>query len=305
MYKATSEEYRNACERILRFYIVNGKMPAYGAVPEGKEHFTEAQYKDAIVRVQKYIDTQKKFPDYVRFGEETPIPTPIPVPTPTPPQPLELFCPTEVLSLGSHDNCVRYLQQKLQDFGFYKYAVDLDFGPETEKSVKRFQEATGHTPDGVVGPKTWSSVTTYVVAKPGKLEGDQWVFDTINNKYGTVNTDQGFHDVVVNNGSYLYYYDQQQSQTTTVNSFAANCADWVNDVGLPFYRAIGIQCRGIHCQVLCSNGIWYGHYIIELYEEGSGVYRDPAGWASHQRGIDELICTGGFTRLHSEGNYIP
>ena len=46
-------------------------------------------------------------------------------------------------------------QQCLKRVGYYKHKVDGWFGPESVKSLKRFQSANGHTPDGVCGPKTW------------------------------------------------------------------------------------------------------------------------------------------------------
>lgn len=39
-------------------------------------------------------------------------------------------------------------------------------------AVISFQKKTGHSPDGVLGPKTWSSFPTYQVKKPGVLKGD-------------------------------------------------------------------------------------------------------------------------------------
>jgi hypothetical protein len=119
-----------------------------------------------------------------------------------------------------------------------------------------------------------------------------------------VGTEQGLRNLLSSQGHYLYYYNQQQSQATTVNGLKGNCADLVNDLGLPYYRAKGIACRGVHCQVMCLDGKWYGHYIIEVGAQGSKQYRDPAAWAKG-KGLTELICNKGFTFLHYEGNSIP
>ena len=49
---------------------------------------------------------------------------------------------------------VKKLQTMLKALGYYTREVDGDFGKFTEDAVKAFQNATGHDPDGVFGPKT-------------------------------------------------------------------------------------------------------------------------------------------------------
>lgn len=208
-------------------------------------------------------------------------------------------CLTTTLQLGSTGNCVSILQQKLQDFGLYTRQVDGDFGTYTKNAVIVFQGLTGHTQDGICGPKTWSSVPTYQVVKPGVLEGDAWVLAELR-KRGVLNTISDLRNIIVQFGMYLFYYNQQQSQYTTVTTLKANCADWINDVGLPIARALGLKAKGVHCQVLCSDGVWYGHYIMEV----EGVLYDVAGWAKG-KGLYDKICSGGYEFLHYEGNYIP
>jgi hypothetical protein len=294
MIKATPEQYREASERILRWDITKGEKPATVTIDGVK--YTEAEYKDAITRVQKYIDSNNQsFPPSIRFGAE-----PIKTPETTD---LYTICKSSTIQKGSTGQCVTYAQQKLQEWGFYPYNVDGSFGDMTKQAVITFQKATGHSQDGVLGPKTWSSFPGYSVPKPGALQGDMWVLSTLQSK-GDVGTEQGLRNLLASIGHYLYYYNQQQSQATTVNSLKGNCADLVNDLGLPYYRAKGIACRGVHCQVMCLDGKWYGHYIIELGAQGSKQYRDPAAWAKG-KGLTELICNGGFKFLHYEGNSIP
>lgn len=292
MYNSSPEEYRNAAERVLRYLVVKKEWPNYVTVPEGKEQFKRTEYEDAIKRVEAYINKEKKFPPAIRFGTPSPAKSD-----------LYTICKTTTLKVGSKGQCVTYAQQKLQDFGFYTRQVDGDFGEYTKQAVIAFQKVTAHTPDGVLGPKTWSSFPTYKVAKPGVLQGDEWVLQELMKK-GNVGTEQGLRDLLANKGTYLYYYDQQQTQYTTVTTLKGNCADLVNDLGLPYYRARGIACRGVHCQVKCLDGKWYGHYIIEIGPQGSKKYRDPAAWAK-KKGLTELICGNGFNFLHYEGDHIP
>jgi len=58
------------------------------------------------------------------------------------------------LKNGDNNDAVRLLQSKLKSYGFYKGAVDGDFGDGTEDAVKAFQRANGLTADGKAGAST-------------------------------------------------------------------------------------------------------------------------------------------------------
>lgn len=60
---------------------------------------------------------------------------------------------TQVLMHGSRGQAVRTLQQQLIQRGA-KLVADGDFGNETEKAVRAFQQSVGMVPDGVAGSKT-------------------------------------------------------------------------------------------------------------------------------------------------------
>ncbi|MCP1651794.1 N-acetylmuramidase family protein [Pseudomonas nitroreducens] len=60
---------------------------------------------------------------------------------------------TQALMHGSRGQAVRTLQHQLIQRGA-KLAVDGDFGDETEKAVRAFQQSVGMVPDGVAGGKT-------------------------------------------------------------------------------------------------------------------------------------------------------
>ena len=57
--------------------------------------------------------------------------------------------PRPTLRRGAQGDLVKRVQSKVG------VAVDGDFGPGTEAAVRRFQDARGMVPDGIVGPKTW------------------------------------------------------------------------------------------------------------------------------------------------------
>lgn len=61
--------------------------------------------------------------------------------------------PFPTVRKGSQGEYVKLLQSKLG------VAIDGDFGPETDLSLKAYQLAHHLTVDGVAGPQTWKSIT--------------------------------------------------------------------------------------------------------------------------------------------------
>ena len=57
---------------------------------------------------------------------------------------------------GHQGNMVYLLQGLLLGLGYYKGAMDGDFGAKTETAVRNFQAAHGLLDDGIVGPLTWA-----------------------------------------------------------------------------------------------------------------------------------------------------
>lgn len=62
-----------------------------------------------------------------------------------------------VLRIGASGDDVAALQSRLNERGA-GVVVDGNFGPATERVVRRFQSSAGLTADGVVGPATWSAL---------------------------------------------------------------------------------------------------------------------------------------------------
>lgn len=65
---------------------------------------------------------------------------------------------TPVLKKGSKGEAVTRLQQGLHQLEHDVGAVDGIFGPNTERAVKAFQTTYGLAADGIVGPKTWTTL---------------------------------------------------------------------------------------------------------------------------------------------------
>jgi GH24 family phage-related lysozyme (muramidase) len=62
------------------------------------------------------------------------------------------------LRRGSRGEQVERLQAALAGKGFSPDPVDSDFGPATERAVRRFQRAMSLEVDGIVGPRTWAAL---------------------------------------------------------------------------------------------------------------------------------------------------
>lgn len=65
-----------------------------------------------------------------------------------------------LLKKGSRGEAVKAWQMYLNESGFDCGKPDGIFGIKTQCAVQQYQMAHGLTPDGIIGPKTWSSVPT-------------------------------------------------------------------------------------------------------------------------------------------------
>ncbi len=83
-----------------------------------------------------------------------------------------------MLKQGVVSPTVGAVQSMLAQLGFSPKGVDNDFGPDTEKSVIRFQESRGLLADGIVGPVTMEELEEAMVtlhrelASPGPDSAD-------------------------------------------------------------------------------------------------------------------------------------
>lgn len=62
------------------------------------------------------------------------------------------------LRLGSVGDAVSELQAMLQLMGYYSGPIDGFYREQTQAGVVQFQEASGITADGIVGPSTWQKL---------------------------------------------------------------------------------------------------------------------------------------------------
>lgn len=80
---------------------------------------------------------------------------PSPAPAPPAPAPNTPDCANMNNGIGNQNFCVSMIQLKLKQLG-YGIEVDGIYGQKTADNVKLFQQKTGLTQDGVVGPRTWA-----------------------------------------------------------------------------------------------------------------------------------------------------
>lgn len=64
----------------------------------------------------------------------------------------------ELLRYGSRGESVRQVQSRLNKLGYWCGTADGIFGVNTRSAVRRFQSAKGLSVDGIVGPKTYSTL---------------------------------------------------------------------------------------------------------------------------------------------------
>lgn len=81
------------------------------------------------------------------------------------------------VSNGSAGDAVRAVQSQIHSRSGW-LEIDGSFGPETDRTVRFFQEDVGLTVDGIVGPHTWNAlVSAYLRARGdsvGHLVYDAW-----------------------------------------------------------------------------------------------------------------------------------
>jgi len=73
--------------------------------------------------------------------------------------------PTVTLKPGDTGAQVKRLQQFLRLFGYSTGKIDGEYGPATTAAVKRFQQATNLTADGIAGPATLRAIKAALGSK--------------------------------------------------------------------------------------------------------------------------------------------
>ncbi|MEW6074822.1 MAG: peptidoglycan-binding domain-containing protein [Candidatus Omnitrophota bacterium] len=61
------------------------------------------------------------------------------------------------------------IQTALKNAGYYTGSIDGKIGPKSKQAIMAFQKANSLTPDGKVGPKTWSLLRTHLSPVPAAV----------------------------------------------------------------------------------------------------------------------------------------
>lgn len=204
MYKASIEEYRDACERIARFISVKNEWPDYVTVPKGKEKFTAVEARNAMTRVNNFLNKEKRYPETVIFGSFTPAPT---VP------PTASTCADNKLKVGCKGDNVEILQNWLKSKGYYKGTVDGDFGQVTADAVKAFQKQAGITIDGWWGDECIAAKAKLAIPS-SCFEVPSYSFRYQPDKYtcGPASTEMALSEL----GVHVYVTDIAKYEGTTI-----------------------------------------------------------------------------------------
>ena len=85
-----------------------------------------------------------------------------------------ISCPVSAATLKQGESSVQVmkLQQALIDGGFFLGTADGQFGTMTEEAVKKYQEESGVTADGVVNDIQYMNLTYEAIDNPGKSVTD-------------------------------------------------------------------------------------------------------------------------------------
>lgn len=79
------------------------------------------------------------------------------------------------LKNGSKNEAVKGLKNALMahlfDTTLFDRPLSEDFGPKTERAVKKFQGDAGLEVDGIVGPMTWGALGVHLVESGETLSG--------------------------------------------------------------------------------------------------------------------------------------
>lgn len=202
-------------------------------------------------------------------------------------------CKNTTLKKGSTGACVTYAQIKLKAWGLYTRQVDGDYGDYTVTAVKTFQELTGHTQDGVLGPKTWSSFLTYSTTSSSSTS----FLDKLRSALGSNFTnDKELAKAFQNHPDYEYYLndkkdeDEELAALKVVGGAGVNCVD-VSQVVRKALIALGFKNVNIwRGKFKCGGHIWV------TYGSNNTVF-DAAGMMKWGYGIGKYMCSGTPTEL--------
>ena len=286
MYKATTQEFENACFRILAWYLDKGTWPSVH-VPINGNLFTADEWRDAVKRAKAYYDKNGKMAATVRFGEEVK-PTPVPQPTPTPaPQPV---IQTETIYLRKNPDVYipqvymfqQVVQTKTRPNGEKYYSgflVDGKFGDATEQAVKDVQEDNNIEQTGGIGCLTWNAGVYAPCPFSGDPNSAGSIQTAVQNTLGsTFTTFTQFYNLMKGRGYSYYYNDVKTLYEEETTCAYLNCAD-SSQLAVLLAREMGYEAKFVKC-VCTVSGSGHIRFLIRGKEFGDWTMVDMAACLS-------------------------
>ena len=183
------------------------------------------------------------------------------------------------LKLGSSGDKVKELQKWLTDYGYYSGDVDGEFGADTEKAVKLFQEEAGLIVDGVVGDdtnkamKNWDKYVAEVQAAAGEQGYTPQTTATTTNRQYYANAVRTYTQ-----NNYNYNYNGNYG-------YRGDCWDYSN-AAYNQLTASGQRARIIQY----ANSYVSNHRSVQVYKNGKWVdYDYPVAVPTSRRGPETVI----------------
>ncbi|WLV23754.1 cell wall hydrolase [Aciduricibacillus chroicocephali] len=123
----------------------------------------------------------------------------------------------ESLSEGKQGQAVLHLQENLKKLGYFADQATGYYGPVTKNAVKQFQQDTGISPTGFVGPLTQQKLNDIEMmakvvhgeARGESYEGKVAVAAVILNRLESPEFPGSTHDVIFQSNAFTAVYDGQ------------------------------------------------------------------------------------------------
>lgn len=174
-------------------------------------------------------------------------------------------CKTISLKKGATGNNVLEVQKDMVTHGYYLGAkMDSSFGPYMETEVIRLQKDGKLKPDGWFATLTCNYLTSL---NTKKARGKWWGLYETGMNIIVNNAQQLFASLTMHGASYGYYYNDQLPNSTVlsrlINGGLVNCTD-ISQFIKRILEEMGYTVRFVRLEVKCTNGVWYGHVIVEF-----------------------------------------
>lgn len=209
---------------------------------------------------------------------------------------LTIYADSELLKRGDSSKDVEYLQQLLQDSGYFNYdTITGYYGKITEDAVKAFQKTNGLKIDGITGPATWAALLSQSKTQDNGQEKALTDDETIN--------DPDVIDETNDNGEMAYsigmeygglsgfvsgdYVKITSSSSETIGTIVDCSYLSVRTGSNTSYTRIGMVKRGTKHKLLGEKDGWY-----------KISYDGKTGWIS---GKYVSVEDAGFSQLDKEG----